>query len=557
MKKAKKNESACSAFKLPTLLQAIDSVAQLSNDSQLSDEFFMKASPEIGLLADAYDITERQAVIFSVCLLHGPCRVTFGDLARHLDLSTIGVLSLANDIDMLVRRRLLRYRDAKDKDQFEIPQPVLNALKRNEPYEPPTLIGLDKYQLFEVINEMINDLEGGSLTPSNAVAELRTLFGNNSQVAFVQHLAELNIKDNDDWLLLVWMCNRQVSRDDDNIGLRELEDLYEPRCTFIDQKSQLRQGEHSLMEGNLLEHKQVDGIADTSRIGLTSHAKRTLLADYDIRNTEACVSGLIKHTEVQRKSLFYSATMEQQVAELESLLMPSKYDQVVNRMKKRGFRQGFACLFYGAAGTGKTETVYQLARHTGRDIMLVDVPQIKSKWVGDSEKNIKAVFDRYREAVKRSKLAPILLFNEADAVISTRKSGAENAVDKMENAIQNIILQEMESLEGIMIATTNLEQNFDSAFERRFLYKLRFERPTPETRARIWRTMIKGLNKRDSLQLAQKFDLSGGQIENVARKWTINDILFGSSGKRLDTLIDYCKAEQLARTATAPHIGFA
>lgn len=557
MKKAKKNESACLAFKLPTLLQAIDSVAQLSNDSQLSDEFFMKVSPEIGLLADAYGITERQAVIFSVCLLHGPCRVNFGDLARHLDLSTISVLSLANDIDMLVRRRLLRYRDAKDKDQFDIPQPVLNALKRNEPYEPPTLIGLDKYQLFEVINEMINDLEGGSLTPSNAVAELRTLFGNNSQVAFVQHLAELNIKDKDDWLLLVWMCNRQVSSDDDDIRLHELEDLYESRSTFNAQKSQLRQGEHSLMEGKLLEHKQVDGIADTSRIGLTSHAKRTLLADYDIRNAEACVSGLIKHTEVQRKSLFYSATMEQQVAELESLLMPGKYDQVVNRMKKRGFRQGFACLFYGAAGTGKTETVYQLARHTGRDIMLVDVPQIKSKWVGDSEKNIKAVFDRYREAVKRSKLAPILLFNEADAVISTRKSGAENAVDKMENAIQNIILQEMESLEGIMIATTNLEQNFDSAFERRFLYKLRFERPTPETRAKIWRTMIKGLNKRDSLQLAQKFDLSGGQIENVARKWTINDILFGSSGKRLDTLIDYCKAEQLARTATAPHIGFA
>ena len=174
MKKAKKDESACLAFKLPTLLQAIDSVAQLSNDSQLSDEFFMKALPEIGLLADAYGITERQAVIFSVCLLHGPYRVDFGDLARHLDLSTIGVLSLANDIDMLVRRRLLRYRDAKDKDQFDIPRPVLNALKRNEPYESPTLIGLDKYQLFEVINEMFNDLEGGSLTPSNAVAELRT-----------------------------------------------------------------------------------------------------------------------------------------------------------------------------------------------------------------------------------------------------------------------------------------------------------------------------------------------------------------------------------------------
>ena len=557
MRKAKKSESTSSSFKLPTLLQAIDRVAELSNDSKLSDEFFLSAAPQIGLVADCYGITERQAVIFSVCLLQGPYRVDFGDLARHLDLSTIGVLSLANDIDTLVRRRLLRYRDAKDKEQFDIPQPVLNALRHNEAYKPIALVGLDKYQLFEAINDILSDLENDALTPESAEAELKTLMNNNRHVAFVRHIEELNIEGNDNRLLLVWMCNRLVNHDDDDIRLHELEKLYESRGKYNAQKSQLRQGEHRLMKSNLLEHKQVDGLADTSRIGLTDHAKRTLLNEYEIRDTETCVSGLIKHTDVQPKSLFYSDTMERQVTELESLLMPGKYDQVVNRMKKRGFRQGFACLFYGAAGTGKTETVYQLARHTGRDIMLVDVPQIKSKWVGDSEKNIKAVFDRYREAVKRSKLAPILLFNEADAVISTRKSGAENAVDKMENAIQNIILQEMENLEGIMIATTNLEQNFDSAFERRFLYKLRFERPTPETRARIWRTMIKELNKRDSLQLAQQFDLSGGQIENVARKWTINDILFGSSGKRLDTLIDYCKAEQLTHTATSPHIGFA
>ena len=68
--------------------------------------------------------------------------------------------------------------------------------------------------------------------------------------------------------------------------------------------------------------------------------------------------------------------------------------------------------------------------------MIVDVPQIKSKWVGDSEKNIKALFDRYRELVKRSKMAPILLFNEADAIIGKRQEGAESAVEKMENSIR-------------------------------------------------------------------------------------------------------------------------
>ena len=135
--------------------------------------------------------------------------------------------------------------------------------------------------------------------------------------------------------------------------------------------------------------------------------------------------------------------------------------------------QGFCCIFYGAPGTGKTETVYKLARQTGRDIMRVDVNKIKSCWVGESEKNIKAAFDRYRNICKNSPLAPILLFNEADAILGIRMEGASNAVDKMENSIQNIILQEMESIEGIMIATTNLTTNLDKAFERRFLYKIR------------------------------------------------------------------------------------
>ena len=92
-------------------------------------------------------------------------------------------------------------------------------------------------------------------------------------------------------------------------------------------------------------------------------------------------------------------------------------------MKKAGFRCGFTCLFYGAPGTGKTETVLQLARQTGRDILQVDVSKIKSCWVGESEKNIKSLFDSYKDKVKKSEKAPILLFNEADG---SRTSYREN-----------------------------------------------------------------------------------------------------------------------------------
>lgn len=90
-------------------------------------------------------------------------------------------------------------------------------------------------------------------------------------------------------------------------------------------------------------------------------------------------------------------------------------------------------------------------------------------WVGESEKNIKGIFDDYKQKVKQSVKAPILLFNEADAIIVKRQVGAERAVEKMENSIQNIILQEIEQLDGILIATTNLAENMDKAFERRFL----------------------------------------------------------------------------------------
>ena len=148
--------------------------------------------------------------------------------------------------------------------------------------------------------------------------------------------------------------------------------------------------------------------------------------------------------------------------------------------------------------------------------------------------------------VKCSKLAPILLFNEADAIIGKRQEGAERAVEKMENSIQNIILQEMENLDGIMIATTNLQQNMDKAFERRFLYKIKFDKPTEEARAFIWKTMIPELSDLDIHALASKYDFSGGQIENIARHYAIDTILHGTADNKLKSLILHCDNEKIS-----------
>ena len=537
-----------------TLLQAIERVVELSEDSKMSKEFMRKAKPEIQLLAKSYGITERQAVLFCVCMEKGPRRVEYDDLASYLDINKISALGFASDIDALVRRRLLKYRDVKDEDDFDIPTAVIRCLKHNEVYQMPRRTGLDCAEMFELLDQWFEDLNDDAVSPRELQEEIQQLFEENKQIGFVRKLREYYLQEHEE-TMVTFFCHCLVNKDDNDIRFGQLEELYDTKADFNRAKTSLRSGEHCLMRKKLIEHRCEDGIAATSRFCLTEEAKRNLLAEMKINTAEEKLADVIKSRDLTEKKMFYVKENEQQVSELQSLLMPGKYNEIHRRMQLSGFRTGFACLFYGGPGTGKTETAYQLARQTGRDIMVVDVPQIKSKWVGDSEKNIKALFDRYREQVKRAKLTPILLFNEADAIIGIRKQGAQNAVDKMENSIQNIILQEMEQLDGIMIATTNLTQNLDTAFERRFLYKIKFEKPTEEARAHIWHSMIPDLSEHDIHALASKYDFSGGQIENIARHYAINTILHGNSGDVLPMLIRHCDNERLDG-ARSSKIGF-
>jgi SpoVK/Ycf46/Vps4 family AAA+-type ATPase len=198
--------------------------------------------------------------------------------------------------------------------------------------------------------------------------------------------------------------------------------------------------------------------------------------------------------------------------------------------------------------------VLQIAKETGREIFMVDMSKLKSKWVGDSEKNIKQLFNTYRRIVKESDLAPILLFNEADAIFGKRVR-EESSSDKMNNAIQNIILQEMEQLDGILIATTNLTENFDPAFERRFLYKILFKAPETGVKAKIWQSMVEELSDDDAKRLATDYSFTGGQIENITRKLDVDYILSGTA-PNMEKIVSLCKAESIRKETTGKRIGF-
>jgi len=299
--------------------------------------------------------------------------------------------------------------------------------------------------------------------------------------------------------------------------------------------------DHILFKNKIFD-RSIDesGKADKDEIELHAEFKRKYLQGIVV---EKKLDTVTNSKNIIKKKMFYNEDNQKQIDDLSNILEKSSFTKVKSRLKKSGMRTGFACLFSGHAGTGKTETAYQIAKRTGRDIIKVDMSSLRSKWWGEDEKNVKAIFTNYKLALQESKLEPILLLNEADAIIGKRLdvSGNNGAIITAINATQNIILEELENFEGILIATTNLTQNFDSAFERRFLYKIEFQKPDTDVKTKLWEHMLT-LPIEDAEKLAKKFDYTGAQIENIYRKREVNNILYNNEYD-LDKIIELCENE--------------
>lgn len=530
------------------LLQAVEKIVELAKDSQLSKDFFRKAGKYIKYLSGALDLTKEQSLMMSLFIDNSEdSSISISDFGTFLGCRTTRIIRFMNDIDVLEKRGLIICcRDRRGRS-YRVPMKVIEAFQHNELYKPDDLSGLSCAELFAELEDIFDMRKNDELTEKGVCEKIRELFTNNPNLIFVEKLKSFNF-DVEDELLLILFSHLFVNNSDDNIGYYDLAFLFDKR-RWNRIKSSLNAGEHILLSSKMIEYNNDDGFVNRESFRMTMEAKRTLFEELNLSslNTIQKKAGLLKADDIAIKKLYYDEEVRKQVSELTQLLNDDHYQEIRNRLKESGFRCGFTCLFYGMPGTGKTETVLQLAKETGRDIMQVNISEIKSMWVGESEKNIKALFDNYRNKVRESKLTPILLFNEADAIIGKRQEGAERAVDKMENSIQNIILQEMETLDGILIATTNLAQNMDKAFERRFLYKIKFTKPTIEARMSIWREMIPTLSEVDTHALAVKYDFSGGQIENIARHYAIDNILHGSSSNVLETLSIHCDNERLEK----------
>jgi len=541
-----------------TMLSAINNILELAEDSGLSTEFFELADTYIKYVSELQDITPIQAVMLSFFIDESVCcnRASISDLARFLCCRAIRVMEYQTELEELVVRGML-YRTQRNRFEttaYVAPHRMIESLNKNEPYQKISYAcnGIKLFQYFYDITHLRFE---ECLSSKLMMEEVIRLFEENRDCYYVKTLKSLGLSE-DDELIITHLSRHLVLSGTDSLSIDHMLFLFDDPHDRNDFGRSMEDGSNELFKRGLIERAFDGGFRSREEYRLSDKARTLLLKEYNIKISDNEVHcDVIKSNQIVSKELYFETHVQQQLQGMAELLTEEHYQNICTRLKEKGLRLGIACLFYGLPGTGKTETVMQLARRSGRDIMQVNISQVKSMWVGESEKNIKAIFDRYRSIAMRSAKMPILLFNEADAVIGKRKEGADGAVEKMENAIQNIILQEMESLDGIMIATTNLVQNLDKAFERRFLYKVKFEKPTDEQRRNIWKSMMPILGDDVAGRLANCYDFSGGQIENIARRCDIETILHGEEAINEERIEMYCQEELIDRKNKAK-IGF-
>jgi AAA+ superfamily predicted ATPase len=437
-------------------------------------------------------------------------------------------------------------------DQYTVNESVCEAILNNAAMPEIQDEIADIFELLEEVYQLGQKRDDNDISTWQLYAQTKQLLEKHNEFVLLQKIKhfELSIDDKLLYLYLIW---KTVTGKEAYDVSRALEGFMDRATKRVNYMQDLLVGKNELLQHQLIELVPSDFLNDT-RIKLTS-VSNDLLKESGIAifNKEKRKENIIFPKDIIARKLVFSPSEMKQLYLLKDVLQPIQFQQTQKRLQEKDLPKGIAALLHGAPGTGKTEVVKQIAKETNRELMKVDISQSKSMWFGESEKVVKKIFTDYKSFMEGSEETPILFLNEADAIISKRGAVGKSNTRQTENAIQNIILEELENFEGILIATTNLADNLDSAFERRFLFKILFNLPSNSIRAEIWKIKLPLLSTEDCEFLAGKFSFSGGQIDNIIRKSEINEIVHGEAVS-LENLLVFCSEETLVSQRAS--IGF-
>lgn len=517
---------------------------------------------DIDYVAEVYHIDNHSAVFLAAILEKSTTNSLMDDeeLAQYLGCTNIEFIRYHEKLCNMDKAGIIRMVGrCGPRRCYQVTPETLRAVESNGEFKSVEMTGLTTEALFSRFRKLFSSFESDSIEADRLLEELDSLVSNNHHLSFCKIAKDSALYtdcSDTERRMFFYLCHRYVTHGSKSVGI----DILTNFTGYMDDdeciKRHIANESMPMQRSGLVTFAIEDGFIDTNSLSLSDQVKEEFFSEVELAPEESIRHrDIIASETIQAKELFFNESESAQVSRLESLLDVENFKEVQKRLLSTGMRKGFNAIFYGAPGTGKTASVFELARRSGRDIFRVDMSKLKSKWVGDSEKTVRAVFKMYRSLCRSSEKAPILLFNEADAIFTTRIENIEQSVDQMNNAVQNIILEEMENIEGILIATTNLLSNLDPAFERRFIFKVEFKMPEKESRVKIWKSMIPNLSEEDAVALADRYTFSGGNIENIARKSTVEYVLSGNE-PTLSSLVNYCQEEILNRKNTRNKIGF-
>ena len=535
-----------------------DEQLRCSDDAQQPDPVREAA---IAYLQERLNLSRIQVLILTSVLYysakHSGRKCNMDDLANLLHMHPLRVLQLRDEFCVLDELGYIVNYQNKDGWSLSMVGEALESLAMDIPFDPQILKLENNFDFLCKANRFIK--EGHRYDEDGTIAKnINRLMKQNQHLALVQNLQ--NIKGEADmWFMLLMMTTLAIE-EDSYVNARDLAQMLSERTVRIILK-QIMDNKHPFAKQGYIELRNQAGQVQQGEWVLSQEGWLAMLGNQEevesivpIEEDEN-INMLTSYKQLAQRPLYFSDKTEEQVQTLTNLLHEEQLAKVRQALKTHNMPLGFCCLFYGAPGTGKTELVQQLAIATQRDLFQVNIATLRDKYVGESEKQLKRIFDKYRSLVRTQEHAPILFFNEADAIFGNRMENTQRSVDKMENALQNIILQEMEVLDGIMICTTNLTSCLDKAFDRRFIYKVEFEKPTNQARKLIWQSMLSSLNDEQATELANRFDFSGGQIQNISRKQVINAIFSGKDELDYDQIKLDCQNESISRNSRGK-VGF-
>ena len=541
------------------LLESIGKIYEESKECKLEPAFFETVENDLNVLSDYFGISNTQSLLVAMVfsLNYKGDTVDFNDLTEYFDCNPMKLLEYSSDFENLYSKGIFkkeksrhRIKLALSNDQFTINEKVTEAILNNMPL--PKLgdeeVG-DVFEFLENIYKIGERRDGDEISTNELLLQSIQLVNSNLHFPLIKMVNDYNFKPEDIYiyLYLIWktICGNEL------VDLnRMVEGVFDKPTRRIQYVQKVMSNENTLMRNGLIEIVEARFLNDTG-IKLSDKSCK-LIEECGVKlltKKKTDQNNTIAPNQIFTKYLFYNDAEAKQLSVLKQILQDENFTATQQRLAAKGLPNGITALLHGFPGTGKTETVLQIAKETNREIIKVDISQSKSMWFGESEKIIKRIFTNYKTYAKDCELKPILLFNEADAIIGKRKEVGNSNIDQTENTIQNILLEELENFDGIFLATTNLVKNLDTAFERRFLFKVEFQKPEITIKAKIWNSKLPNLTEIECNTLANRFDFSGGQIDNIIRKNEIYEIVHGIKVD-FNSIVEFCNSESLLRSKT-------